>query len=394
VSGPVAWLDADWLADPATRAVFAALTGAGHTAYAVGGCVRNTLLGRAVSDIDIATDARPAATVAAAEAAGLKAVPTGAAHGTITVVADRRGFEVTTFRHDVDTDGRHAVVRFSDRLEDDAARRDFTMNALYARPDGAVLDPVGGLADLRAGRLRFIGDPDARIAEDYLRILRFFRFHAWYADPAGGVDAAALAACAAGSAGLARVSAERIGHEMLRLLAAPDPAPAVAAMAQAGVLRCVLPGADARALPVLVAHEARHGAGGAPDPIRRLACLGGADAGAALRLSRAEAKRLVTLRDGIAGGAGPAELAFRHGADGARDIVLVRAAVTGEPVPHGLDAALAQGAAAVFPIRAADLMRTHRGPALGAALRRLERLWIESDFALDRAALLEAANSD
>jgi len=161
MSDPVAWLDADWLADPPTRAVFAALTDAGFAAYAVGGCVRNALLGRPVSDIDIATDARPDTTTAAAVAAGLKAVPTGAAHGTITVVADRRGFEVTTFRHDVDTDGRHAVVRFSDRLEDDAARRDFTMNALYARPDGAVLDPVGGLADLRAGRLRFIGDPDA-----------------------------------------------------------------------------------------------------------------------------------------------------------------------------------------------------------------------------------------
>jgi len=391
VTGPVAWLDADWLAAPATRAVFAALSDAGHAAYAVGGCVRNTLLGRAVRDIDIATDARPDATVAAAAAAGLKAVPTGASHGTITVVADKRGFEVTTFRHDVDTDGRHAVVRFSDRLEDDAARRDFTMNALYARPDGAVLDPVGGLVDLRAGRLRFIGDPDARIAEDYLRILRFFRFHAWYADPAGGVDAAGLAACAAGAAGLARVSAERVGHEMLRLLAADDPGPAVAAMAQAGVLARVLPGADARALPVLVALEGDHGAG-APDPIRRLAVLGGADAAAALRLSRAEAKRLATLHGGIGSAAGPAELAFRHGPETARDIVLARAALTGAPLPGDLTAALARGSEAVFPIKAADLMRTHRGAALGAELRRLERLWIDGGFAPGRAALLDAAN--
>ena len=388
---PVAWIDADWLADPATRAVFAALSDAGFAAYAVGGCVRNALLGRPVSDIDIATDAHPDATTRAAEAAGLKAVPTGAAHGTITVVADRRGFEVTTFRRDVDTDGRHAVVQFSDRLEDDAARRDFTMNALYARPDGAVLDPVGGLADLRAGRLRFIGDPAARIAEDYLRILRFFRFHAWYADPAGGVDADGLAACAAGADGLARVSAERGGHEMLRLLAAPDPAPAAAAMAQAGVLARVLPGAEARALPVLVALEADHGIGAAPDPIRRLAVLGGADAAQALRLSRAEARRLADLHAGLSGTAGPAELAFRHGATAARDMVLARAALVGVPVPAGLDAALARGAAAVFPIKAADLMRSHRGPALGAEMRRLERLWIASDFALDRAALLAAA---
>lgn len=392
MTDPVAWLDADWLADPATRAVFAALENAGFAAYAVGGCVRNTLLGRAASDIDIATDAPPDATVAAAEAAGLKAVPTGAAHGTITVVSGKRGYEVTTFRHDVHTDGRHAVVRFSDRLEDDAARRDFTMNALYARPDGAVLDPVGGLPDLRAGRLRFIGDPDARIAEDYLRILRFFRFHAWYADPAGGVDADGLAACAAGAEGLVRVSAERVGHEMLRLLAAPDPAPAVAAMAQAGVLARILPGADARALPVLVALEADHGADDAPDPIRRLAVLGGTDAGAALRLSRADAKRLATLRDGASALAGPAELAFRHGAGVARAIMLVRAALTGAPLPGGLEPALAQGATAVFPITAADLMRTHRGPALGAELRRLERAWIDSGFTRDRAALLATVN--
>jgi poly(A) polymerase len=283
-------------------------------------------------------------------------------------------------------------VQFSDRMEDDAARRDFTMNALYARPDGAVLDPVGGLADLRAGRLRFIGDPDARIAEDYLRILRFFRFHAWYADPAGGVDRDGLAACAGGADGLARVSAERIGHEMLRLLAADDPAPAVAAMAQAGVLARVLPGADARALPVLVALEGDHGADHAPDPIRRLAVLGGTDAATALRLSRTEARRLATLREGIESGAAPAELAFRHGADTARDIVLVRAALTGTEPPHGLDHALAQGAAAEFPIKAADLMRTHRGAALGAELRRLERVWIDSRFAMDRTALLAEAN--
>ncbi len=390
---PVAWIAADWLADPAARAVFAALSAAGFAAYAVGGCVRNTLMGRPVSDIDIATDARPEATTAAAEAAGLKAVPTGAAHGTITVVAGKRGFEVTTFRRDVDTDGRHAVVRFSDRLEDDAARRDFTMNALYARPDGAVLDPVGGLADLRAGRLRFIGDPDARIAEDYLRILRFFRFHAWYADPAVGVDADGLAACAAGAGGLARVSAERVGHEMLRLLAAPDPAPAVAAMAQAGVLARLLPGADAAALPMLVALEGDHGLEAAPDPIRRLAVLGGADAAARLRLSRADAARLATLHAGVSGAAGPGELAFRHGADTARDIVLARAALTGAGVPDGLAAALARGAEAVFPVKAADLMRTHRGPALGAELRRLEQVWIASGFALDRAALLAAANT-
>lgn len=376
---------ADWLDAPATRAVFRALADRGHAVFAVGGCVRNTLMDRPVADVDIATDARPDQTTEAAQAAGLRAIPTGAAHGTITVVAQDVPFEVTTFRHDVITDGRHALVAFSDRMEDDAARRDFTMNALYAAPDGRLHDPVGGLADLRAGRLRFIGTPDARIAEDYLRILRFFRFHAWYADPAGGIDAEGLAACAAGQDGLARVSAERIGHEMLRLLAAPDPAPAVAAMAQTGILARLLPGASSDELAPLVLLEAD----AAPDPIRRLAVLGGADPAARLRLSRAQARRIALLSDAARGTTGAGELAYRHGAQDARDAMLVRAALLGAPLPDGAAQAIARGAAARFPVTAADLTPALSGRALGRELARLENRWIASDFTLDRAALLD-----
>ncbi len=379
-------LTADWLAADAPRAVFAALAGAGHSAFYVGGCVRNALLNRPVSDIDIATSAWPDATVAAAEAAGLKAVPTGADHGTITVVAGGQGFEVTTFRRDVETDGRHAVVAFSDRLEDDAARRDFTMNALYADAGGAVIDPVGGLPDLRAGRLRFIGDPAARIAEDYLRILRFFRFHAWYADPAGGLDAAGLAACAAGALGLDRLPPERIGAEMRKLLAAPDPGPAVAGMAEAGVLARVLPGADAAGLQALLAAERAVAA--APDPVRRLAALGGRAAAERLRLTRAEARDLAALGAAETPTSPPAALAYRHGPDLARSHALLAAARAGQTPPADLEQDLARGAAAQFPLSARDLMPGLEGPALGAALRRLEDAWIASDFRLDRAALL------
>ena len=220
-----------WLSDARTQQVLGLLADDGHTACAVGGCVRNALLGAPVTDVDIATSARPDRVMALAEGAALRAVPTGLAHGTVTVVAGGQGFEVTTLRRDVATDGRHARIAFSDRVADDAARRDFTMNALYARADGTVLDPLGGLDDLRARRVRFVGDPDNRIAEDYLRILRFFRFHAQYG--ANGPDAEGLAACAAGADGLARLSAERVTAELRKLLAAPDPAPAVAAMAQA-----------------------------------------------------------------------------------------------------------------------------------------------------------------
>ena len=186
-----------WLVAPRTQAVCALLTEAGHAAYLVGGCVRNALLGAPVADIDLATDALPQAVLALAEAAGVKAVPTGIEHGTVTLVLEGQPFEVTTFRRDVETFGRHAVVAFSRDIAEDAARRDFTMNALYAKPDGALVDPLGGLPDLRAGRVRFVGAAEARIAEDYLRILRFFRFHAWYGHPEDGLDPEGLAACAA-----------------------------------------------------------------------------------------------------------------------------------------------------------------------------------------------------
>ena len=244
-------LQTQWLTRPETQALCAALEGAGYHALFVGGCVRDGIIGRAVTDIDIATDARPEQVMQITKAAGMKPIPTGIDHGTVTVVSGGIPHEVTTFRRDVETDGRRARVAFSKRVEEDALRRDFTMNALYADARGAVLDPLGtGLADLRARRVRFIGDPHDRIAEDYLRILRFFRFHAHYADRLGGLDPDGLAACAEMADGLAQLSRERVGAEMVKLLAAPDPGQSVAAMVQAGVLARVLPGADASRLSV------------------------------------------------------------------------------------------------------------------------------------------------
>jgi poly(A) polymerase len=385
--GP-ARLSADWLHAPWAQEVTGVLEAAGHRALFVGGCVRNALLGVPVSDLDLATDARPERVRQIAEAAGLKVVPTGIEHGTVTVVDAHHPIEVTTFRADMETDGRRARVRYSTDVAEDAARRDFTMNALYCDARGRVVDPLGqGLADLRARRLRFVGEAAARVHEDYLRILRFFRFHAWYADPAGGIDAEGLAACAAGVAGLLRVSAERIGAEMKKLLAAPDPAQAVAAMAQAGVLAQVLPGASAEPIARLVHLEAQ--AGAAPDPILRLAALGGQDVGTRLRLSRAEARWRETLRTGAESAAGPGELAWRHGGtDAARGMALLRAALTGADLPDGLEAQLARGAAARFPVTAADLMPAHSGPALGERLKALESAWIASGFAATREELL------
>lgn len=375
-----------WIDRPETQAVCRALTDAGYQALFVGGCVRNTLLGEPVSDIDISTNALPEIVSDLAETAGLKAVPTGIDHGTITVVSGGLPHEVTTFRHDVETDGRRAVVAYTDKVEEDARRRDFTMNALYARSDGTLIDPLGGLPDLRARRVFFIEDASARIREDYLRILRFFRFHAWYGDPQAGIDPDGLAACAALSEGLETLSKERVGAEVRKLLGAPDPAPAVASMQAAGCLARVLPGADGRGLPMLIELEAANGA--LPDPIRRLAVMGGHDHGDYLRLSRADARRLGVILDGVDNVKGPAELAYRYGPEPAHDILMVRAALLETPLPTGFEAAIEDGAKAVFPVTSRDLVSAVSGAALGRRLKELEAKWIASGFALTRKELL------
>lgn len=377
-----------WLTGPAPQALCAMLTSAGHQAWFVGGCVRNALIGAPIADIDLTTDARPAEVMALAEQAGFHPVPTGFAHGTVTVVVAGEAIEVTTFRRDVETDGRRAVVAFATAIAEDAQRRDFTMNALYADPTGAVADPLGGLPDLCARRVRFIDDAEARIREDTLRILRFFRFHAWYGDPEGGLDPEAMAAIAALSAGLETLSRERIGAEVKKLLAAPDPGPSLAAMEATGVLARVLPGATARNLALLVALET--GLGVQPDPLRRLALIGGAEPADRLRLSKAEARRLDLLRGQIATPATAREHAYRHGAETARDLALLRAATFETPVPEDLAAQLQTGAAARFPVKPRDLMPAYEGPALGARLAALETRWIASGFALTREELLDA----
>lgn len=375
-----------WLTGKAPQSVCAMLTDAGYQAWFVGGCVRNALLGAPITDIDITTDATPERVTELAKQAGFHPVPTGFEHGTVTVVVGGVPFEVTTFRRDVETDGRRAVVAYAGSIEEDAHRRDFTMNALYADASGVIADPLGGLPDLEARRVRFIDDARDRIREDYLRILRFFRFHAWYGDQEAGLDAEALAAVAELSAGIETLSRERVGSEIKKLLAAPDPSPSVAAMARSGVLALVLPGADARALPVLVHHEQTLGV--PPDSMRRLACLGGDNYMERLRLSKAEARHLGRLMEYRASMATSAELGYRLGQDEGRDVVLLNAALLEQPIPENVREELKKGAAAIFPVSPRDLMPGLEGAELGARLRQLERRWIESRFTLDREELL------
>lgn len=385
-------LRADWLSDPAASAVVAALRAGGARALFVGGCVRNALLGLPVTDLDLATDAAPERVQAMLEAAGLRQVPTGVEHGTVTAVAEGRGFEITTFRRDEESFGRHARVAFGAALEEDAARRDFTMNALYAEPDGTLLDPTGeGLADLAARRVRFIGDPAARIAEDRLRILRFFRFFALCGDAEAGPDAAGLAACAAAAEGVEALARERIGAEMRKLLGAPLPGPAVSAMAGAGVLERVLPGASADALAPLAASEAS--AGVRPDWKRRLIALGAApeDAAERLRLSRAESRALAAIAAALEACEPAAWAAYRHGAEAARDAALLRAARERKAPPRSLSREIARGATASFPVSAKDLIDrgAKPGPALGRKLEALEAQWIASDLKATKGELLD-----
>lgn len=375
-------ITADWLTSSAAQTVCSVLTNAGYQAWFVGGCVRNALLDAPVADLDLSTDAWPDVVVRLAKAAGLRVIPTGIDHGTVTIVAEKIPFEVTTFRKDIATDGRRAVVAFADTMEDDARRRDFTMNALYLGQDGDVVDPLGGLPDLQARRVRFIEDPALRIQEDYLRILRFFRFYAWYGDCDAGIDADGLAACAAHIEGIQTLSKERIGQEMLKLLAAPDPAPALASFAACGGLLQILPGADPSALGVLVHLEQT--ADLDSRVIRRLAVLGGADVAENLRLSKAQSRHLALLNSTMS----PVEAGYRHGAAIGIDRLAIEAAALSQHISTDMIAQVVAAASQTCPVTAQDLMLTHQGAALGQALKAAENRWIASGFTLTKRDLL------
>jgi poly(A) polymerase len=372
-------ITASWLQSDAAQTVCNLLTDAGYQAWFVGGCVRNEILGEPVADLDLSTNALPKIVMDLAKAADIRAIPTGIDHGTVTLIVDGIPFEITTFRRDVATDGRRATVVFADNMTDDARRRDFTMNALYADPDGHVADPLGGLPDLHARRIRFIEDADQRIKEDYLRILRFFRFYAWYGDTNEGPDRDGLAACAENTEGLQSLSVERVTAEMLKLLAAPDPAPAVAAMAATGGLMQVLPGADTGMLAVLVHLEEALNI--APNPMRRLAMLGGTPADT-LRLSKEQARHLSQIKSGDL----PSTIAYRFGYAVGLDALLIQSASLGQTPTTDT---IAHAAKQVFPLQAADLMPALKGPALGQALKQAEDRWIASGFTLTKADLID-----
>lgn len=436
---------AGWLIDRATQSVFAALASGGHGARAVGGAVRNTLLQLPAADVDIATDARPGQVMALAARAGLKAIPTGFAHGTVTVIAGGQPYEVTTLRRDVETHGRHATVAFTDDWRADAERRDFTMNALYCDAQGVLFDPVGGLADLERRRVRFIGDAHARIREDYLRILRFFRFSAEYGE--GIVDAAGLEACIAEQDGLGLLSAERVRAELLRLLVARHVRKVIDVLSATGLLALLLGGsADVRAFHrlhdigrVLAADEAigatkdtDHDPAQMPplssayahlERTQRIDALLGLAALAVsapedgerlmqrLRLSREEASRLAGLaatarewsRVTSSRSSQVDALVFRHGRTLAADALMLAWARSSEAVTFSGWRAAARSVARApdrnLPFTGADVVAlgVAPGPRVGEVLRAFEAWWIDAGFPADdhanHAMLAQLAHS-
>jgi poly(A) polymerase len=404
-SAPASLKDAEWLKRPQVSRVLSALSKEGVTTRAVGGAVRNTLLGRPVTEIDLATTALPERVMALAKGAGLKAVPTGIEHGTVTVVADGTPFEVTTLRRDVETYGRHATVAFTENWEEDARRRDFTLNALYADRDGTVFDPLGGYGDLMAGRVRFIGNAEDRIREDYLRILRFFRFNAYYGK--GTLDPGGLAACVKLRAGLGQLSAERVAGELRRILVAPQAVRAVDALFDYGLLTDLL-GAAPRMMRFARLVAAEEALGLAPDPALRLAALAVFVVEDAERL--ADRLRLSNAEQAVlALGAADHEKADLPDEAAAKRALYQLGPCKFEA--HVLLASADEGVSAddkrwrqalrladrwqapEFPLRGTDItaLGDIRGPEIGDMLRRLEAEWIASDFSLDREALLAKA---
>ena len=398
---------APWMTTPATRAVVEALTAVGADVRFVGGCVRDALLDRESDDFDIGTPDPPERVLALLESAGIetRTVPRGIQHGTVTALAGGERYEITTLRRDERTDGRHAEVAFTDDWREDAARRDFTINAMSAAPDGTVYDYFGGREDLEAGRVRFVGDPATRIAEDHLRLLRFFRFHAWYGK--GDPDADALAACKDAAHTIPSLSGERVQAEMLKLLSADDPMPALRTMQDAGMLAVLLPEArNTEHLANLIAIEST--AIEPADPIRRLAILiAGADGVVAQavadrwRLSTDDGIRLAALCDLPTALDVDLDhrdqrcLLYRLGRKRYQDVQLLVWAlqdeIESETAYRELQKIAVEWVPPEFPITGADVLArgVEEGPEVGRLLTAVEDWWVERDFAPDRAALLE-----
>ena len=379
---------ARWRSDPTVKSVFDGVQEINKELYFVGGCVRNELLGKDVAetDIDFATTAEPGDVVALANEKGWDVLTVGMAFGTVMVIVDGTSFDVTTFRKDINNDGRYADVEYSENIAEDAKRRDFTMNALYVDRDGNMKDPLNGLRDLRKGTVRFIGNATQRIREDYLRMLRYFRMHAHYSKNKAVFDEAALEAIKSCAQYVVLLSRERIGKEIRNLLEADDPSRCLLKMEEVELLEKVLPCSRTDAVGRLANIQSVRGV--KASPWAWLALLQPSDAAFELRLSRAEERKFERISRCSTSSETAAALANKYGAEVANDVVLTRAAIRNEFPETDVFKTVKRAANAKFPIEAEDLMPEFAGQELGAELERLRSRWIESDFRMGKGDLL------
>ena len=374
------------LINQTAKKLFKVFAESGYDIYFVGGCVRDCLLSLPIKDIDLATTALPSEIIKVAKENGVKAIKTGFQFGTITLIYEKVQYQVTTFRKDVETDGRRAIVTFSKSITTDASRRDLTINALYADIDGTIVDPLNVIKDLKSRKIKFIGNPQQRILEDHLRILRFFRFLAWFRKGNTEIDPESLKACISLKEKLITLSGERTGEEMKKILSAPNPVKTLELMARTGILQLVIPNAKLCQLHTLIKFEKQ-----SKCPIKwttRIALMTNSKLKTIWKLSNVDHKLVTRLQKLKQSDDSIEKIAYLYGKDISFQYAIMRSAISKDNLKN-IDTRVTLGVNSVFPVTAKDLTENYQGPALGKMLKKLQDIWIDSDFSLTKMDLLK-----
>ena len=379
-------INSEWIKNKVTQNILKIFEGADHNAYLVGGCIRNSILNIPVTDIDISTDATPQQTVDLFNRENFKVAPTGFSHGTVTVISEGIPYQITTMRSDQNTDGRHADVVFSDDIKKDAERRDFTINALYADSTGKIINPIGGLEDFNPLAIKFIGDPNNRIQEDYLRILRFFRFHAQFSELVTQFDKVALDAIKKNQDGLKKLSKERIWSELKKILSTSNPARSLYKMSQLGILEIILENKNVHNIKRFNLIEKKMGL--EPEPIRRLVAITENTENTFLNLSRKEEKKFSLLKGLLKKKHDPAELVYQFNREIAQSVLAIYTFYKGEKLKLSDIKKIEKACLFPCPITGAQISKYMDGAAVGIIIKEAQRAWIKSNFKSDEAKIL------
>ena len=381
-------INSRWIKSKGAQHILKILENAGHSAYFVGGCVRNSVLNIPVSDIDISTDATPEETLSLFDIDNFKVVQTGFSHGTITVISAGIPYQITTMRTDQNTDGRHADVRFSDNITEDAKRRDFTINALYANSFGEIIDPLGGLKDFNPLKIKFIGNASNRIQEDYLRILRFFRFHAQFSELTMHYDQVALSAIKDHQSGLKILSKERVWSEFQKILSTADPSRALLEMSKIGVLKKIWNDENIHNIRNLISIEKKLAI--EPEPIRRLVTISTKSESISLNFSRKDAKKFSLLKRLLENKHDLAELVYQFSREIALSVLAIYTCQQGEKLKSSDVTKIEKAFLNPCPIKGAQISKYVHGAAVGIKIKEAQRIWIKSNFNSNEAKILSA----